>query len=91
VPASARDQGCFDAARILARLVSQVDTDGKLTPDERQQLTRNYLGRTVVLLREAVDTNPKLADQIKTDSDIKVLRSHPEFQAIMNTLVSVGK
>jgi eukaryotic-like serine/threonine-protein kinase len=91
VPASARDQGCFDAARILARLVSQVDSDGKLTPDERQQLTRNYLGRTVVLLREAVDTNPKLADQIKADSDIKVLRSHPEFQAIMNTLVSVGK
>jgi eukaryotic-like serine/threonine-protein kinase len=91
VHASARDQGCFDAARILARLVTKVGTDGKLTSDERQQLTRHYLGRTVVLLREAVDTNPKLADQIKTDVDIKILQSHPEFQAIMNTLVNIGK
>ena len=91
VPASARDQGCFDAARILARLATQVGTDGKLTSDERQQLIRSYLGRTVVLLREAVDTNPKLADQIKTDLDIKALQSHPEFQAIMNSLVNVGK
>ena len=91
VPASARDQGCFDAARILARLVTQVGADGKLAPDERQQLTRNYLGRTIVLLREAIDTNPKLSAQIKADADIKSLESRPEFQTIMNTLVNADK
>ena len=30
VPSSARDQACFDAARVLARLVTQVNADTKL-------------------------------------------------------------
>jgi serine/threonine protein kinase len=90
-PSSARDQACFDAARILARLVCQVNADPKVAQSERDQLTRNYLGRTVVLLREAIDTNPNFADRIKADADIKALRSRPEFQTIMNTLVNVGK
>ena len=59
---------------------------------DRDRLTRNYLGRTIVLLREAIDSSPTLADQIKTDPDIKPLESRPEFHTIMNTLVNwVGK
>ena len=87
VPSSKRAEGCFDAARLLARLVSQVGADAKLANADRDQLVRNYLGRTVVLLREAIDTSPTLAGQIKVDADIKALESRPEFQAIMNTLV----
>ena len=60
---SDRAQACFDAARLLARLVTQVGGDDKLAQAERDRLTRNYLGRTIVLLREAIDTNPKLAEQ----------------------------
>ena len=51
--------------------------------------TRGYLGRTAVLLREVIDTDPKLAEQIKTDADIKLLQLRPEFQTIMNTLVNI--
>ena len=91
VPSSNRAQGCFDAAQILARLVTRVGGDGKLAQAERDRLTRNYLGRTIVLLREVIDTNPKLAEQIKTDPDIKVLESRPEFQTMMNTLVNIGQ
>ncbi len=91
VPSSSRDQACFDAARVLARLVTQANADPKLAEAPRKELTRNYLGRTIVLLREAIDTNPKLADQVKTDPDIKALESRPEFQTIMNTLVNTGK
>jgi len=90
VPASNRAQGCLDAARSLARLISQAAADHKLAPNEGDQLTRNYLGRAVVLLREVIDTNPKLADQIKKDPDIKALESRPEFQTIMNSLVDLG-
>ena len=61
----------------------------KLAQAERDRLTRSYLGRTVVLLREVIDTDPKLAEQIKTDADIKLLQSRPEFQTMMNTLVNV--
>ncbi len=91
VPVSKRAQACLDSARILARLVTQVGGDGKLGQTDRDRLTRNYLGRTIVLLREAIDTSPTLAEQIKTDPDIKSLESRPEFHTIMNTLVNLGR
>ena len=90
VPASHRAQGCLDAARSLARLISHASLDRKLAADEREQLTRNYLSRAVVLLREVIDTNAKLAGEIKKDPDIKALESRPEFQTIMNNLVDLG-
>jgi tetratricopeptide (TPR) repeat protein len=91
VPSPGRGQACFDAARILARLINGVGSDVKLAQDKRDSLTRTYLGRTIVLLREAIDTDPKLAERFQTDSDIQFLKSHPEFQTIMNTLVNLGK
>jgi hypothetical protein len=91
VPVSKRAQACLDSARILARLVTQVGGDRKLGQTDRDRLTRNYLGRTIVLLREAIDTSPTLAEQIKADPDIKSLESRPEFHTIMNTLVSLGR
>jgi hypothetical protein len=91
VPSSARAQACFDAARALARLVTQVGGDSKVSQAERDHLTRVYLTRTVVLLRDAVDANPELSKPIKADRDIKVLESRPEFQAIMNTLVEANR
>jgi tetratricopeptide (TPR) repeat protein len=90
VPTAVRDVGCFDAARILARLVTRVAADTKLAAAERDQLTRRYLGRTVVLLRDAIDSNPKLTQRIKADPDIKALESRRDFQEIMSTLVNSG-
>lgn len=91
VPGSKRAQACFDSARILARLVTQVAGDGKVGQADRDRLTRNSVGRTIVLLREAIDNSPMLAEQIKTDPDIKPLESRPEFHTIMNTLVNLGR
>jgi serine/threonine protein kinase len=91
VPSSSRANGCFNAARILARLVAQVSGDGKLKQAERTPLTQNFLGHTIMFLREAIDTNPKLASQVKTDPDIKVLQARADFQTMMNTLIDVQK
>ncbi len=91
VPASMRAQACFDSARILAKLVTLVGSDAKLTQADRDRLTRSYLGRTVVLLREAIDTSPTLAAEIKNDPDIKQLESRPDFKTIMNSLVNLGR
>ncbi len=90
VPDAARGQAYFDAARILARLVTRASTDEKLTPANRGRLTRNSLGRTIVLLREAIDADPKFAARIKQDPDIKALESRPEFETMMNTLVDLA-
>jgi serine/threonine protein kinase len=91
VPASHRAQGCLDAARSLARLLTHAATDQKLAAGDREQLSRSYLGRTVVLLREVIDSRENLIEEIRTDPDIKQLESRPEFQVIMNTLVNFGK
>jgi serine/threonine-protein kinase len=89
VPLASRAQACYSAARVLARLVDQVDRALTLSQVERERLTRNYLARAVVLLRDAIDSGPKLAEQIKADPDIKSLESRPQFQSIMNSLVDV--
>jgi eukaryotic-like serine/threonine-protein kinase len=89
VPSRQRGQACLDAARILARLVSQASANDKVAKAERDRLTRQYLGRTIILLREASDSNPKLVDQIKNDPDIKLLESRAEFQTLLNSLVKL--
>ncbi len=89
VPVLNRVDGCFDAARILARTVTKLSADTKIAQAERDRLTQGYIGRTAILLREVIDSDPKLAEQIKTDADLKVLQSRPEFRTIMDTLVDV--
>jgi eukaryotic-like serine/threonine-protein kinase len=90
VPASGRVEGCFNAARILARTLNKLTADEKIAQAERDRLTQGYLGRAVVLLREVIDTDAKLAEQIKTDADIKALQSRREFRTIMDTLVKAS-
>jgi ATP/maltotriose-dependent transcriptional regulator MalT len=90
-PLSGRASVCFDAAQVLARLLAQLGTDGKLAHEERDRLTRKHLARTIVLVREAADSGPKLVEQIKADPDIKALEWRPQFQTIMNDLVDTGK
>lgn len=52
---------------------------------------RKFLGRTLVLLREAVDANTKLANLIKNDPVFKELRDRPEFQIMLSNLVDLGQ
>jgi serine/threonine protein kinase len=91
VPASDRGQACLDAARILAQVVAQVQANTKLPETERSRLIRIYLGRTIVLVSEAIDGSPKRSDEIKKDPHIKALESRPEFQTIMNALESAQR
>src|SRR5262249_61716345 len=84
VPNTGRAAACLEAARILARLVAQIGGDGRLAQGERDRLTDHSLGRAIILVREAIDTDPKLVEPIKQDPDIKALESRPEIQAILN-------
>jgi hypothetical protein len=88
---AARPPACLSAARVLAHVVTQVGGDKKLNAVERERLTRKSLGRTLMLLREAIDADPKLVGEIKIDKDFTALSSRPEFQAILDTLVNAGE
>jgi tetratricopeptide (TPR) repeat protein len=90
VPDASRAETSFEAGRILARLVALVGADPRLVPADRERLIGPYLGRSIVLLREALDSNPEMAARIKDDRDIKVLETRPEFKMMMNSLVNAG-
>ena len=77
--------------QVLARLVNQIGADPKLATADRDRMTRNYLSRTVVLLREAMDASPEIAAQIKSSADIKALESRPQFQTFMSSLAEIKK
>ena len=81
-------QGALDAARILARCGAQVAADENLPADRRDQLSQVCLGRSVVLLREAIDANAKLVDPIRTDSDLRKILDRPEFQSLFSTVAA---
>ena len=68
-------------------MVAQAGADEKVHQADRERLLRIYLTRTVVLLREAIDSNPKLAERSRPTATSRSWRRGPEFQAIMNTLV----
>ena len=89
--ATQQGQAYLDAARILARCVSQAQSDRNLTLARRDEIARKYLGRTVVMLREAIDANSRLAEPMKTDPIFKGLRERPEFQSMLNSVVDLGK
>ena len=91
VPSASRPRACFDAARVLARLVSHQGADASRDRAEFDTLTRNYIGRIALYLREAIDTDPKLAAPIKADADIKRLVARPEFREVIHALVDLSR
>jgi hypothetical protein len=90
VPTSERPQFCVAAARILARVIDKIGGDAKRHQSVRDRVTRNYCGRLALFLREAIDSDPKLVEPIKTDADINQIASHPEFRDIFNSLVHLS-
>jgi hypothetical protein len=86
VPPAGRATACYDAAPVLARLVG----DGKVGRPGRDCMARNDASRAVVLLREAIDDSPELAEQVKSAPDVRALMSRPEFQSILNMLVKAA-
>jgi serine/threonine protein kinase len=82
---------CLQSARVLAHIVARVGDDKKLAEADRERLTRKSLGRTLMMLREAIDADPNLAAEIKKDADFTALNSRPEFKGIMDTLVNAGQ
>jgi tetratricopeptide (TPR) repeat protein len=87
---SGRGEAYLGAARILARLVGRVGADPGLVPADRERRIRPYLGHAIVLVREALDSDPKLAARIKEDADLKTLGSRPEFKTTLSALIDPG-
>jgi len=80
--------GCVAAARLLARLAAQARGDEALEAPRRDALERQGLSGAVLLLREALDADPKLDADVKADPAFKDLLARAEFQLLLGSLAS---
>ncbi|AMV40783.1 serine/threonine-protein kinase [Planctomyces sp. SH-PL62] len=84
--AVAHAPSCVAAARLLARMASQARADDKLDAPRRDELERKGLSGAVLMLREALDADPKLDADVKADPAFKELLAHAQFQLLLGSL-----
>jgi hypothetical protein len=74
----------FAAGRYLARCAVLAGAAGKLSEGRREELARDYAGRAVQLLGEAVRKGYKDLQSLKEDPQLEVLRGRADFQGLFN-------
>jgi hypothetical protein len=82
------EPGYVDAAKLLARCVAVAGEDKALDPPRLQEIRRKCAGRIVIFFREAVDSNPKLGDRLRSDPELSPFLTQPEFQSLLGSLVT---
>jgi len=86
---TASGQGYVDAAKLLAHDMAVANQDAQLDPARRGQISRQCSGRIALMLRQALDTNPKLAGKIRSDPELSPLLARPEFRSLLGNLGEV--
>jgi tetratricopeptide (TPR) repeat protein len=76
----------YHAASCLARCVSLVQKDEKLTAAVRQERATRYSERAVKLLRQAVAGGWQDAEELKKNAALDSLRDRPDFQKVLADL-----
>jgi serine/threonine-protein kinase len=87
---SASGQGYLDAAKLLVQDVAVANKDAQLDPPRREQIGRQCSGRIAILLRQALDANPKLGEKIRSDPELSPILARPEFQNLLGNLINPG-
>jgi hypothetical protein len=70
--------------------VAASTQDSQLAPPRRDEIGRKCSGRIAILLREAIDANPKLGEAIKSDPELSAVLARPEFQSLLGSLDNLG-
>ncbi len=84
------EQGILDAAKLMAHCFAAAKDDTVLDRANREEIARKCTGRIAILLREAIDSNPKLGQRIKTDPELAPILARPEIQSLLGSLVNLG-
>ena len=74
----------------MAHCLRAADEDHALDRPERDEIGNRCTGRIAILLREAIDSNPKLGQQIKSDPELAPILARPELQSLIGSLVNLG-
>jgi serine/threonine-protein kinase len=81
----------YDAACFFARCVPLAERDTKLSEAERKELAQTYTDRAIATLRQAIQNGYKDVANMKKDTDLDPLRSHPEFKKLLKELEAKAK
>jgi hypothetical protein len=76
----------YNAACALALCIPIVEKTAALPEDDRRKLADSYSDRALAMLRQAIRRGYKDAANLKKDTDLDPLRSHPEFQKLLKEL-----
>jgi serine/threonine-protein kinase len=76
----------YKAACIFARCVPLAERDSRLSEDQRKKRAQAYADRALATLRQAVQNGYRDTAHIKKDPDLDPLRSHPEFQKLLQEM-----
>ncbi|HLJ95730.1 MAG TPA: serine/threonine-protein kinase [Gemmataceae bacterium] len=76
----------YAAACIFARCMPLAEHDQQLSDAQRQDSIRNYADRALATLRQAVKDGYNDGAHLKQDHDLDPLRSHREFQKLVQEL-----
>lgn len=80
-----RKEGCVAAARWLARQAKTLGENDGLTPEQRDELALRFNRQAIEYLREALQQHRANSAPWKDDPDFQLLRSSPEFAALVST------
>ncbi len=79
-------EAAYDAACYLSRCVPLAEKDVRLLAAQRREQAERYAGRSLALLREAVDKGFRDAAHLAKDNDLAPLRGRAEFQKLLREL-----
>ena len=78
-------QTWYDGACLLARCVSLVMNDGKLSAAERAKFARSYSSQAVKFLVLAMHKGFREVGRLTRDSDLKPVRSNSAFKSLVSS------
>jgi tetratricopeptide (TPR) repeat protein len=76
----------YQAGRHLARCVPLAENDRQLPEARRKEQAREYAGRALAALRQAVDKGWKDAARLRQDPDLNPLHSRDDFRQLLADL-----
>jgi WD40 repeat protein/tetratricopeptide (TPR) repeat protein len=75
--------GGFWGAGLLARCMTLVEKDPRLSAERRRQLGQSYGDAALKFLRQAIEGGFKITGSLKDHPDLKPLRGRPDFQKLV--------
>jgi len=81
----------YAATRLLARCVTLVKEDQRLSDAQRKELAHSYADEAMAALRQAIQNGYEEVTKLKADTDLDPLRNRDDFKKLLQELETKAK